>query len=165
VNVAVTDSAEFIETVQTLGFVPVQAPLQLANTDPLAGTAVSEMAAPGKYRAAQVPPELTQLMALSALDTVPLPLPASATLSCSPRTKFAVRVESVFMVNWHAPVPVQGPLQPAKRELEPGVAVAATWLPLWYAAEQVEPQSMPPLKPAGVDTVPEPFPVVVTLSV
>jgi len=130
VNVAVTDSAADMETVQTLGFVPVQAPLHPANTDPVAGIAVSETLAPGKYSDAQVPPELAQPMALSELVTVPLPLPASATLSCSPRTKFAVREVSAFMVNWHGPVPVQGPLQPANRELAPGVTVAATWVPL-----------------------------------
>jgi hypothetical protein len=46
-NVAVTDSAEFKMTVQTLGFVPVQAPLHPPKEDVPAVVAVSERDVPG----------------------------------------------------------------------------------------------------------------------
>lgn len=72
VNVAVTVSAEFIVTEQVP--VPLQAPLQPANADPLAGTAVSVTGVPLAKSAVQV---CVQLIPDGLLVTVPVPVPAA----------------------------------------------------------------------------------------
>ena len=78
-NVAVTARACVIDTVQVL--VPVQAPLQPANVDPLAAAAVSVTEAPLVKFAPQV---LPQLMPAGEDVTVPVPLPALVTVSAIP---------------------------------------------------------------------------------
>src|SRR5262245_59443103 len=56
----------------------------------------------------------------------------------------------------------QAPVQPAKVEFAPAVAVSVTIVPATNLSEQVEPQLMP----AGLEvTVPLPVPVLVTVSV
>jgi len=45
-NVAVTDCAEFMATVQVLGSLPVQAPLHAEKIEPVAGVAVNETVVP-----------------------------------------------------------------------------------------------------------------------
>ncbi len=70
-NVAVTDSADVIVTTQLP--VPLQAPLQPANTDPLAGVSVNVTTVPLAKSAVQVP---VQLIPAGLLVTVPEPVPA-----------------------------------------------------------------------------------------
>ena len=61
----------------------------------------------------------------------------------------------------HVPVPVHAPVQPAKTEFVPGLAVSVTGVPTGKLALQVDPQ----LIPAGVlVTVPVPLPESVTVS-
>lgn len=71
-NVAVTDSADVIVTTQLP--VPLQAPLQPANTDPLVGTSVSVTTVPLAKFAVQV---CVQLIPAGLLVTVPVPVPAA----------------------------------------------------------------------------------------
>jgi len=59
--------------------VPEQAPLQPANAEPEPGVAASVTAAPLRKPAVQVP-EL-QLMPVGLLLTIPLPFPATLTVS------------------------------------------------------------------------------------
>jgi len=61
----------------------------------------------------------------------------------------------------HVPVPLHGPVQPAKRELSSGFAVSVTDVPLRNFALHISPQLMP----AGVlVTAPVPLPEAVTVS-
>lgn len=63
---------------------------------------------------------------------------------------------------WQAPAPAHAPLQPANAEPASGVAVSVIGVPPAKLAEQVAPQ----LIPAGaLVTVPEPAPVLATVSV
>lgn len=75
-NEAVTAVAALSVTMQVP--VPVHAPLQPANVDPLAGAAVSVTGVPVAKLPEHVGP---QLMPAGALVTVPLPLPAGVTVS------------------------------------------------------------------------------------
>jgi hypothetical protein len=74
-KVAVTDLAADIVTVQVP--VPVQAPDQPVNMEPVAGAAVSVTLVPGAYTA---PHAVPQLIPPTLEVTVPLPAPALATL-------------------------------------------------------------------------------------
>jgi len=74
-NVAVTLCAALIVTLQVP--VPVQPPLQPANSEPAAGAAVNVTAAPLANAAEQVAPHE---MPLGALVTVPAPVPALLTV-------------------------------------------------------------------------------------
>ncbi len=76
-NVAVTLFAPSIVTVHVV-FVPEHAPLQPANTDPLAGVAVSVTLVPELNDAEQV---LPQFIPDGLLVTVPLPVPVFVTES------------------------------------------------------------------------------------
>ena len=58
--------------------VPVQAPLQPANVEPLAGVAVRPTIAPEEYEAVHVAP---QLMPEGDEITVPVPVPARLTVN------------------------------------------------------------------------------------
>jgi hypothetical protein len=69
-NDAVTDSADVIVTTQLP--VPLHAPLQPANTDPLAGTSVSVTTVPLAKFVEQV---CVQLIPTGLLVTVPVPVP------------------------------------------------------------------------------------------
>jgi hypothetical protein len=66
------------------------------------------------------------------------------------------------MFTTHAPVPVQSPDQPAKRELTPAAGVRVTFVPWSNVAEQVPPQSIPD---GELVTVPDPAPDLVTFIV
>ncbi len=79
------------------------------------------------------------------------------------RVKVAVTDLAASIVTTQVPVPEQpAPLQPVKLEPVAGVAVNVTRLLNVKLKEQVTPQSIP----AGeLVTVPEPFPVFVTVSV
>jgi len=157
-NVAVTLRAAVIEVVQVP--VPVQAPLQPANVEPLDAAAVSVTEVPLAKLALQV---LPQLMPVGDEVTVPAPVPAFVTLSAKVEAalKVAVTARAADIDTVQAPVPVHAPLQPVNVEPLAAAADSVTDVPLAKFALQVDPQ----LTPAGVDvTVPVPVPAFVTLS-
>ena len=124
-NVAVTDWAEVIETTQEP--VPVHAPLQPANVEPAAAVAVSVTEVPLLKVAEQVAP---QLMPAGELVTLPLPVPAFASVNekvCS--VKVAVTDCAALIEAAQEPVPVHAPLQPVKSDPADGVAVSVTEVP------------------------------------
>ncbi len=74
-----------------------------------------------------------QLIPAGELLTVPVPVPASDTVSANCTTgavKVAVTARAWLMVTEQLPVPEQAPVQPAKVEPDVGVAVNATRVPL-----------------------------------
>jgi hypothetical protein len=76
--------------------------------------------------------------------------------------KFALTDFAASMVTLQAPAPLQAPLQPANVELESGLAVKLTTVPLAKLAEHVVPQEIP----AGeLATVPVPVPLFVIVRV
>jgi len=158
-NVAVTARAALIVTLHAP--VPVQAPLQPVNVEPVAGAAVRVTAAPLVNDAEQV---LPQEMPVGVLVTVPLPAPALVTVSAKDDGKVNVAVTDVaaFIVTTQVPVPAQPPpLHPLNVEPVVGVAVKVTTVPLVKACEQVAPQEIP----AGeLVTVPLPVPDFDTVS-
>lgn len=124
-NVAVTLCAEFIVTVQVP--VPLHAPLHPANVLPLPGVAVSVTCVPLLKFALHV---LGQLIPLGALTTLPVPVPASVTVSGKPD---AVNVTVTFwfcvMENVHVDPP-QSRLQLANVLPLAGASVNVTVVPL-----------------------------------
>src|SRR5216117_4037851 len=159
VKVAVTVVAA--ETVTTHDPVPEHPPpFQPLKVEPAAGAAVSVTAVPLAKLAVHVAP---QLIPAGALVTVPLPAPASETVSTRAGVKVAVTVVAAEIVTTHDPVPEHPPpLQPPKVEPAAGAAVSVTAVPLAKLAAQVAPQSMP----AGeLVTVPLPVPAGVTVRV
>jgi hypothetical protein len=157
-NVAVTARAAVIDVVQAP--VPVHAPLQPANVEPLAATAVSVTDVPLAKFALQVAPQSTP-----AGDevTVPAPLPAFVTASANVVAELlnvAVTERAAVIDTVHAAVPVHAPLQPANVEPVAAAGVRVTDAPLVKLAVQVLPQLMP----VGDDvTVPVPVPAFATL--
>ena len=128
VNVAVTARAEVIETVQPP--VPVQAPLQPVNVDPVAGAAVTVTVVPLANDVAHV---LPQEMPVGVLVTVPLPVPDFVTVNANEAGSVNVAVTEVaaFIVTAHVPVPAQPPpLQPENVDPPAGVAVRVTTVPV-----------------------------------
>jgi len=101
-KVAVTARAAVIDTVQAP--VPVQAPLQPANVEPLAAAGVSVTDAPLEKLAVQVDP---QLMPAGDEVTVPVPVPAFATLSANepggPATKGDMRLPPITVSGMPGP--------------------------------------------------------------
>ena len=158
-NVAVTLRAWLINTEQV---VPVQAPLQPANVEPVAAAAVSVTVVVLEKLAEQAEPQLTPV---GDDVTVPAPVPALVTVSVKlPGAVLNVAVTfcDCDMVTMHWPVPVQAPLQPANVEPVAGVALSVTCVAgvvLATFAEHVVPQLIGP--PA---TVPVPVPIFVMLS-
>ena len=73
---------------------------------------------------------MAQLIPPSLLVTEPLPVPAKATLSFSPRTKFAPSDLSASIASEHGPVPVHAPLQPANTEFASAVSPTVNMVPL-----------------------------------
>jgi hypothetical protein len=150
---------EFIVTLHAP--VPVHAPLQPANVEPAAAVGVSVTIVPVGKLAEQV---VGQLIPEGELDTVPLPVPASVTLSkkfVGVVLKVAVTACAAFIVTLQVPVPEQAPLQPANIEPVPGAAVNVTMVPLAKLAEQAVGQ----LTPAGLlVTMPLPVPASVTVK-
>jgi hypothetical protein len=128
VNVAVTVVA--LVTVTVHGPVPLHPPpLQPVNSEPTAGPAVSVTTVPLIKLALQVAP---QLIPAGLLVTVPVPAPASVTLSMCVGLKVAVTVLSVLMVTLHVvPDALSQPLQLLKA-FPPAVeaAVSVTAVPL-----------------------------------
>jgi hypothetical protein len=160
-NVAPTACTELLVTVQAP--VPVQAPFQPANVEPVAGVAVKVTVVPLANEAKHVVP---QEIAGGTLVTVPLPVPDFVTVSendVGNSVNVAVTELAALTVTTQAAVPAQPPpLQPAKAEPAAGVAVSVTAVPLVKPCEQVAPQA----RPAGaLLTVPVPVPDFVTPSV
>jgi hypothetical protein len=77
-NVVVMDVLAVRVTVQLLVLVPLHAPDQLANVDPVLGVAVSVTGVPMVKLALHVVP---QLIPEGLLVMVPVPVPASCTVS------------------------------------------------------------------------------------
>src|SRR6185436_3071699 len=102
------------ETVQVL-VVPVHAPLQPANVEPLAAAAVSVTFVLLATLAEQTVPQL-----MPPPDTVPAPVPFFATLSVNvlpELLKVAVTERAWVIDTLHVvAVPLQAPLQPANVE-------------------------------------------------
>src|SRR5215831_10095425 len=127
VNVAVTVVLDDKVTLQEP--VPVHAPLQPVNVEPVVAAAVKVTAVPGGYVAEQLVPHV---MPFGEPVTVPLPVPALVTVRpTGDALNVAVTVVVALGVTVQAPVPVQPPpLQPAKVEPVAGVAVNVTAVPL-----------------------------------
>jgi hypothetical protein len=158
-KIAVTACAALIVTLQAP--VPVQAPLQPAKVEPVAGAAVRLTAVPLVNEAEQVAP---QEMPAGVLVTVPLPVPDLVTVSAKDgKMNVAVTEVAALTATVQVPAPVQPPpLQPVNVEPAEGAAVKVITVPLVKAWEQDAPQEMP----AGeLVTAPEPFPDFVTVSV
>ncbi len=153
VNVAVTDSAALMVTMQLP--VPLQAPPQPVNVQPLVGASFSVTCVPLPKFALQVEP---QLMPVGELVTVPLPV--SLTESVNSCVKVADTLFAALMVTMQLPVPLQAPPQPVNVQPLAGVSFSVTCVPLPKFALQVEPQLMP----VG-ELVTVPLPVSLTESV
>ncbi len=124
-NDAVTDLAASIVIVQ-VRVVPLHAPPQPVNTEPLSGDAVSVTPAPTLVVAVQDAPQ--------AMPTpVTLPLPVPALLTVSPKAvavKFAVTVLAASMVTVQVDaVPLHAPVQPANSELLSAATDSVTLAP------------------------------------
>ena len=126
-NVAVTLRATVIVVVQVP--VPVHAPLQPANVEPLAATAVSVTDAPLAKLAVHVVP---QLMPVGDDVTVPVPVPAFVTAreKVVAPLNVAVTARAAVIDVVQVPVPVHAPLQPANVEPLAATAVSVTEVPL-----------------------------------
>ncbi len=140
----------------------MQAPPQPAKTEPSAALCVNVTCVPLAKLAEQVS---GQTIPAGALVTVPLPFPASFTVSTklfALAVKFAVTAVAAPIVNVHVPVPSQGPApQPVNVDPVAGTAVNVTIVPLAKLAAHAVPQ----LIPAGaLVTVPVPVPAFVTVT-
>jgi hypothetical protein len=158
-NRAVTARAWSISTVQ--GPAPLQATLHPANAEPAPGTAVSVTDVPDEKVALQ-----TVLHARPAGVLVTVPVPPPATLTVSPNVvddvNVAVTVVALVGVRVHVPVPAQlPPDQPEKTEPPAGVAVRTTELPDENVAEHVVPHVIPA---GALVTVPLPTPARTTVT-
>jgi len=115
---------------EVLGDVPVQSPLQPANTEPALGVAVSVTTVPVGSLCVQL---AVQFVPGGAIVTVPLPVPVMLTfkLTSGAVLKVAVQVLAADIVTEVlGDVPVQSPLQPANTEPALGVAVSVTMRPV-----------------------------------
>ena len=157
-KLAVTLRDWLIETVHDSD-VPVHAPLQPANLEPVAGTALSVTEVPAFRTLLQV---LPQSMPAAPALTTPLPTPVLVTDSVyGMAVKVAVTLRASLIVSVQAPVPVQAPLQPEKVEPMAVVGVSVTVVPSAYGWLQ----SLPHWMPLGEDaTLPLPVPLRVTFS-
>jgi hypothetical protein len=148
-----------------VALVPEHAPDQPVKVEPGEGTdAVSVTLVPTLKVAEHVPPAGVQLMPAGDEVTVPLPAPVLVTESCAVGiVNVAVTVVAAAMGTLHVRLLPEHPPPDHDVNTEPacGAAVSVTVLPTWKLALQVAPQLMPP----GDDvTVPEPVPVLVTVS-
>ena len=139
------------------------APLHPANVEPSPAVAVNATTAPLAKLAEHV---VGQLIPAGALDTVPVPVPASFTVKVKLfplGAKLATTVVAAVIVNVHVPVPSHGPA-PHPVNVDPAAAVGVNVIcvPLAKLLEHVAPQ----LIPAGLlVTVPVPVPVLLTVKV
>jgi hypothetical protein len=125
-NVAVTFRAAVIDSVQPA--VPVQAPLQPANVEPLAAAVLSVTEVPLAKLALHVVPQLTPE---GADVTVPVPVPAFVTLNAKvvAVVNVAVTERAAVIDTVHDPVPVHAPPHPVNDE-PVAAAVSITEVPL-----------------------------------
>jgi hypothetical protein len=127
-KLAVTLIADATVRVQVL--IPAQyAEIQPANADPADGTAVRVTTVPLSYFDEQVTP---QSMPVGELVTVPLPVPAMATVTvyCGVgAAKVAVTLWLAFIVTLQAVVPVHAPLQLLNAYPEAALAARSTAVP------------------------------------
>src|SRR5438309_7383874 len=127
-NVAVTDRAPLIVTVQVVSETPSQ-PLQPPKVDPPLALGVSVTTLPLSYVNTHVGP---QLMPPSLEVTVPLPVPPLLTVRVKPCCRLNVAVTDraplIVTVQVVSETPSQ-PLQPAKTEPWLGAAVSVTVVP------------------------------------
>jgi hypothetical protein len=156
VNVAVTDSAAFMSIVQKLVPLHSTLPVQPVNVLPLFGVAVNVTTAPPLKFAEHV---LGQRIPDGLLDTVPLPVPASVTVS--PKVEVAVNVATMVdaeltVTKQLGLLPTQPwPSQFVKALPLPGVSLSVSCVPCAKLAVHVPGQ----LIPAGLlVTVPVPVP-------
>ena len=160
-NVAVTDVAAV--TVTTQASVPLQAPLQPANTEPSDAVSVNVTCVP----LAKLPEHPSgQLIPCGALVTFPLPVPASVTVNKKfvevPAVKFATTVVAAVIVTVQVPVPSHGPApQPANVPPFVGAAVKVTAVPLAKFAVHADGHEIPA---GALVTVPVPVPPSVTVN-
>ena len=157
-KVAKTLLLALILTVHAPG--PVQSPLQPTNVAPAPGVALKVTKAFSKNWALQ---NVTQLMPLGVLLTVPAPVPNTET--DRPRNavappKFAVTFFDAVMLTVQLPVPVQSPLQPMNVDPGSSATVSVTLVPLANDALQALPQLM---AAGALVAVPEPVPDLVTV--
>jgi hypothetical protein len=158
VNVAVTFFAASMLTTQVFD-IPLHAPDQPANAEPLLAVAVNVTLVPGAKFRVQVEP---QAMPLGLLVTGPLPLPALLMLSAKPALKVAVTAFAPSIVSRQVlELPLHAPDQPAKKEPLFGVAVNATLAPRANDAWHCDPQLMPD---GALETGPLPVPDLETVS-
>ena len=120
VKVAVTDSLAFNVTTQAELLLQL-APVHPVKDEPAAAVAVRVTEVPGAKFVLQIWP---QLMPDGALVTVPLPL--TVTVSVGEELKLAITEVFCVSVTLQAPVPLQAPDQPAKKEFTAGEAVRLT---------------------------------------
>src|SRR5437763_842523 len=146
-----------IESSQVVA-VPAQAPVQPANVEPVAGVALKTTLVPSSNCAVQVEPQsipagLDEMRPAPAPDgvTVTLCLPGAAGATASKVTKTLV---SATTLRAQPPRPVHPPPQPANCQPGSGTGVRTICVPSARIAEQVVPQSVPPV--AG-RTFPEPL--------
>jgi hypothetical protein len=156
-NVAVTAPAAFIVTLHVP--VPEQAPLQPVKVDVGFGAALRVTAVPEPKFAEHV---LPQLIPSGLLVTIPLPLPASETVSKTALSNFAVIVRLEFTIRLQSIIlAVQPPpLQPANTEPELGAAPRMKSEP----AETEHPVAQTPGLEIG-PTIPVPLPDVAVVTV
>ena len=137
---------------------PLQAPAQVPNTNPLAGAAVNVTEVPESKLAEQL---ALQLMPAGLDVTVPLPEIVNARdCETGAATNVAVTDRAADILTVHGDVvPVQAPDQPLNVWPAAGVAASATAELAAKLAEQVVPQ----LIPAGLDDT-DPLPTVPTVN-
>jgi hypothetical protein len=125
--------------------VPVHAPDQLEKTLPVAGVSLRVTTEPAAKFAEQVAVvAVEQLIPAGVLVTVPVPPPASVTVSPKPVVKLSVMLVAAVMVTTQVLVPEQPPpLHPAKKKPVPAVAVSVTCVPWVKVAEHVVGQLIP----------------------
>jgi hypothetical protein len=133
-KVAPTVTAE-VPMVKLQEPLPVQAPLQPANTEnEEAGAAVSVTTLPlliavELVHVPEIAPEVMVQLMPSVPVTDPLPVPAPVTVTVV-RLKAALTDCAELMVTEQAPVPVQAPPQPAKDVPAGALGVSDTDVPL-----------------------------------
>jgi hypothetical protein len=127
-NVADTLRATVIDSVQFA--VPVHAPFQPANVEPVFGAALSVTVVPLARFAVHA---LPQLMPAGDEVTVPVPAPILVILSekvAAVLLKVAVTERAAVIATVQTPVPVHAPLQPPKLDPLAAAAVSVTDAPL-----------------------------------
>jgi len=121
-KVAVTFSLALRVTAQ-VGPLLQLAPAQPAKVEFAAAVAVRVITVPDAKLALHVVP---QLMPEGLLVTVPWPVPFKATVSTGEVLKLAITEVFCIRVTLQAPVPLQAPDHPAKKEFADGDAVSVT---------------------------------------